>query len=60
MYFIGQWLRDEQGQDVTEYTLLLAFVVLMSAALFLTNQTYVAHIWNSSSDTLAEGNHLIQ
>jgi Flp pilus assembly pilin Flp len=29
------FLRDEQGQDLIEYTLLMAFVALASAALFL-------------------------
>jgi Flp pilus assembly pilin Flp len=29
------FLRDEQGQDLIEYTLLLAFVALASAALFI-------------------------
>jgi Flp pilus assembly pilin Flp len=29
------FLRDESGQDLVEYTLLLAFVALASAALFI-------------------------
>jgi Flp pilus assembly pilin Flp len=29
------FLRDEQGQDLIEYTLLLAFVAIASAALFI-------------------------
>ena len=29
------FVRDEQGQDLIEYTLLLAFVCLASAALFI-------------------------
>jgi len=29
------FLRDEQGQDLVEYALLVAFVALASAALFL-------------------------
>jgi Flp pilus assembly pilin Flp len=28
-------LKDEQGQDLIEYTLLMAFVALASAALFI-------------------------
>jgi Flp pilus assembly pilin Flp len=30
-----RFLQDEQGQDLIEYTLLLAFVCLASAALFI-------------------------
>ena len=33
--FIVRFVRDEQGQDLIEYTLLLAFVCLASAALFI-------------------------
>ncbi len=29
------FVKDEQGQDLIEYTLLLAFVCLASAALFI-------------------------
>ena len=31
---LNQFLRDEQGQDLIEYTLLLAFVCLGAATLF--------------------------
>ncbi len=30
-----EFLKDEQGQDLIEYTLLLAFVCLASAGLFV-------------------------
>ena len=33
--FILQFVREEEGQDLVEYTLLLAFVCLASAALFI-------------------------
>ncbi len=39
------FLRDEQGQDLIEYTLLLAFVALASAALFISAGTSVSRIW---------------
>ncbi len=35
MRMLKNFLRDEQGQDLIEYTLLLAFVALASAALFI-------------------------
>jgi Flp pilus assembly pilin Flp len=46
-------LRDEQGQDLIEYTLLLAFVALASAALFISSGGSVATIWGSASTSLA-------
>jgi Flp pilus assembly pilin Flp len=48
------WL-DQDGQDITEYTLLLAFVALVSAALFLYNGTSVSKIWCSADSFLSQG-----
>jgi Flp pilus assembly pilin Flp len=45
-------LRDEQGQDLIEYTLLLAFVALASAALFIGTGNSVSSIWGSASSSL--------
>jgi Flp pilus assembly pilin Flp len=45
--------RDEQGQDLIEYTLLLAFVALASAALFIGSGTSVSTIWNAASNNLS-------
>jgi Flp pilus assembly pilin Flp len=50
------FLRDEQGQDLIEYTLLLAFVALASAALFIGAGGSVAGIWKSANDQLKAAN----
>lgn len=47
-----EWLRYEDGQDVVEYSLLLAFVVVASAALFLYNSAAVTTIWNITDNNL--------
>ena len=46
-------IRDEQGQDLIEYTLLLAFVALASAALFVGTGGSVSTIWGAASSNLA-------
>ena len=46
-------MKDEQGQDLIEYTLLLAFVALASAALFTSAGTSVKSIWGNASTNLA-------
>ena len=46
-------VRDEQGQDLIEYTLLLAFVALASAALFIGAGTSVSSIWGAASTNLS-------
>jgi Flp pilus assembly pilin Flp len=45
--------NDDQGQDLIEYTLLMAFVALASAALFINAGTSVSKIWNSANAQLA-------
>jgi Flp pilus assembly pilin Flp len=53
---VYSFLRDEQGQDLIEYTLLLAFVCLASAALFISAGGSVAGIWTSANKDLATAN----
>ena len=43
--FINLFLRAEEGRDLVEYTLLLAFVCLASAALFIGAGKSMANIW---------------
>jgi len=50
------FLRDEQGQDLIEYTLLLAFVALASAALFIGAGGSVAGIWSATNSQLVLAN----
>ena len=49
---ITQFLNDEQGQDLIEYTLLIAFVALASAALFIGAGNSLSSIWNTTNATL--------
>jgi Flp pilus assembly pilin Flp len=48
------FLRDEQGQDLIEYTLLLAFVALASAALFIGAGGSVKGIWSTANSKLSD------
>jgi Flp pilus assembly pilin Flp len=52
MTILKNFLRDEQGQDLIEYTLLLAFVALASAALFLQAGGSVNQIWSIANSRL--------
>jgi len=54
--FINNFLRDEQGQDLIEYTLLLAFVALASAALFIGAGNSVKGIWTITNSQLGAAN----
>ncbi len=52
MTILKQFFRDEEGQDLIEYTLLLAFVALASAALFINAGGSIASIWNITNSRL--------
>lgn len=41
---------DQQGQDLTEYALILAFVVLAAAGLFTVSGNSVITIWSVSNN----------
>ena len=56
--FIVRFVRDEQGQDLIEYTLLLAFVCLASAALFIGAGNTLAGIWSTTNVILVNANSL--
>jgi Flp pilus assembly pilin Flp len=49
-------LIDDHGQDLIEYTLLMAFVALASAALFLGNGGSLSGIWSTSNCQLVSAN----
>jgi Flp pilus assembly pilin Flp len=53
---LNNFLRDEQGQDLIEYTLLLAFVALASAALFIGAGSSVSGIWTVANSRLSVAN----
>jgi Flp pilus assembly pilin Flp len=50
---VKTFLRDEQGQDLIEYTLLLAFIVLASAAIFISAGGSISTIWTNASKQLS-------
>jgi len=56
MTFLRNFWNDEQGQDLIEYTLLLAFVALASAALFIGAGGSVKGIWTVTSNQLSAAN----
>lgn len=48
------FFRDESGQDLVEYSLLMAFVCLASAAMFIGVGKTVASIWGSANTSLSQ------
>jgi Flp pilus assembly pilin Flp len=52
MAILKQFWNAEEGQDLIEYTLLLAFVALASAGLFISAGGNISGIWKSANSTL--------
>ena len=53
---ILRFCLEDAGQDLVEYTLLLAFVCLASAALFINAGTAVSGIWGQANTRLLNAN----
>jgi Flp pilus assembly pilin Flp len=53
---LQRFLRDDQAQDLIEYTLLLAFVCLATTALFVSSGGSLAGIWTSANSRLIVAN----
>ena len=53
--FFHTFLTDESGQDLIEYTLLMAFIALASASIFVSAGGSMTTIWGSASTQLANG-----
>ena len=53
---VNEFLRDDSGQDLIEYTLLMAFVALASAALFIGVGGSIKGIWTTVNTQLTAAN----
>ena len=53
---LNMFWQDEQGQDLIEYTLLVAFVCLATAALFVSSGGSLSGIWIAANSQLAAAN----
>ena len=53
---LKNFIKDEQAQDLIEYTLLLAFVCLATSALFVSSGGSLSGIWTSANSQLATAN----
>jgi Flp pilus assembly pilin Flp len=55
MRITAELLKGEQGQDLVEYTLLLAFVMMASAAMYVNAGGSVTGIWTVTNTQLNSG-----
>jgi len=53
---VKEFLAADDGQDLIEYTLLMAFVALASSALFIGAGRSIKGIWSTTNSQLAAAN----
>ncbi|HEX4136292.1 MAG TPA: Flp family type IVb pilin [Bryobacteraceae bacterium] len=51
--FMRRFWQDESGQDLIEYTLLMAFIALASASIFISAGSSISTIWGSTNTQLS-------
>jgi pilus assembly protein Flp/PilA len=52
MQFVKRFWREEEGQDLIEYSLLLGFIALFSATIYSTVSGDISTIWTNAKTTL--------
>ncbi|MGC2659585.1 MAG: Flp family type IVb pilin [Bryobacteraceae bacterium] len=50
--FVKAFWQDEEGQDLVEYSLLLAFIALAAVGVLTTVKTSISTIWSSINSSL--------
>ena len=56
LQMMKQIWKGEEGQDLVEYTLLLAFVTLVAAGVFVNVGQNVSAIWSKANSHIAAAN----
>jgi Flp pilus assembly pilin Flp len=56
MTIVWAFGQDDRGQDLIEYTLMIAFVALASAILFIGAGSSISGIWGASNTQLTAAN----
>lgn len=53
---LKKFWQDESGQDLIEYTLLMAFIALASASIYVSAGNSVGGLWSQASSQLIAAN----
>ena len=51
-YALAGFWREQAGQDIVEYSLLLAFVAIVSVAMFVDMSGSISAIWSKTDNNL--------
>lgn len=53
---VSRFWRAEEGQDLVEYTLLLAFLTLVATGIFISVGNNVSAIWTKANSRIQQAN----
>lgn len=53
--FYGFW-RDQEGQDIVEYSIIVTFIAIACLALLATPRSSITALWTKGSNTLISAN----
>ena len=56
MIQIANFLKDDQGQDPIEYSILISFVSIAVVGMFMGAGNDVKHVWATSNNQLTKAN----
>ena len=54
--FLSNFWREEDGQDLIEYTLLITFIAVATAAVIGQGQNSIRAIWSTGNSTITAAN----
>jgi len=54
------FLRDEQGQDIAEYAMIVAFIAIVGIAVFVSSGGSISRIWTTTSSITSSANALLR
>jgi Flp pilus assembly pilin Flp len=57
--FLRNFWREEEGQDLIEYSLLVVFIAIACCAMIASPQGAVKGIWTVSNNQLTQANALV-
>jgi Flp pilus assembly pilin Flp len=56
MQFLRKLWHEEDGQDLIEYSLLITFIAIATAAVVGSGQNAIRSIWGTSNSTISQAN----
>jgi Flp pilus assembly pilin Flp len=57
--WLRRLFRNEQGQDIAEYTLIVGFIAIVGVAVFASSGGSMSRVWSTASSITSSANLLL-